>query len=65
MVESSTYPSDRMELEPNKEAWIDPLPDSEDVRDADPIGGSDVAATIADAFRQGGRHALARADATP
>jgi hypothetical protein len=49
----STYPSGRMELEPNKKAWIDPFPDSEDVRDTDPIGSSDVAAAIAEAFRRG------------
>jgi hypothetical protein len=52
-----------MELEPNKKAWIDPFPDSEDVWDTDPIGSSDVAAAIAEAFRRGGRHALATANA--
>jgi hypothetical protein len=53
LVGNSTYPSGRMELEPNKKAWIDPFPDSEDVRDTDPIGSSDVAAAIAEAFRRG------------
>jgi hypothetical protein len=53
LVASSTDPNGRMELEPNQKAWIDPFPDSEDVRDADPIGSSDVAAAIAEAFRRG------------
>jgi hypothetical protein len=53
LVGSSTYPSGTMELEPNKKAWIDPFPDSEDVWDTDPIGSSDVAAAIAEAFRRG------------
>jgi hypothetical protein len=51
LVGNSSY--GRMKLEPNKKAWIDPFPDSEDVRDADPIGSSDVAAAIAEAFRRG------------
>jgi hypothetical protein len=53
LVGSSTHPSGRMELEPIKKAWIDPFPDSEDVRGTDPIGSSDVAAAIAEAFRRG------------
>ena len=52
LVGNSSYYG-RMKLEPNKKAWIDPFPDSEDVRDADPIGSSDVAAAIAEAFRRG------------
>jgi hypothetical protein len=51
LVGNSSY--GRMKLEPNKKAWVDPFPDSEDVRDADPIGSSDVAAAIAEAFRRG------------
>ena len=51
LVGNSSY--GRMKVEPNKKAWIDPFPDSEDVRDADPIGSSDVAAAIAEAFRRG------------
>jgi hypothetical protein len=51
LVGNSSY--GRMKLEPNKKAWIDPFPDSEDVRDTDPIGSNDVAAAIAEAFRRG------------
>lgn len=48
---SSAYPNGRMELEPK--AWIDPFPDNEKVRDADPISSSDVEAAIAEAFYRG------------
>jgi len=44
-------PNGRMELEPK--AWIDPFPDSEEVRDADPISSSDVETAIAEAFHRG------------
>ena len=51
LVGSSTYPNGRMGLEPK--AWIDPFPDSEEVRDADPISSSDVETAIAEAFHRG------------
>jgi hypothetical protein len=53
LVGNSAYPNGRMEPEPNKRAWVDSFPDSEEVRGADPIGSNDVAAAIADAFRRG------------
>jgi hypothetical protein len=52
-VGNSIYSSGRMELQPTTRAWIDAFPDSEEVRDADPIASSDVVAAIAEAFRRG------------
>jgi hypothetical protein len=42
-----------MRVDSNAEAKLEALRDSEDVPDANPIGNSDVAAAIAEAFRRG------------
>jgi hypothetical protein len=53
LVESSTQPYARTRVDSYEEAKLEALRDGEDVQDANPIGNSDVAAAIAEAFRRG------------
>jgi hypothetical protein len=42
-----------MRVDSDEGAKLEALRDSEDVQDANPIGNSDIAAAIAEAFRRG------------
>jgi len=62
LIGSSTPPYTRKGLDPFDRGLIDPLLESTEVEDADPLVSSDVEAAITEAFRRGeeqgifGRH---------
>jgi hypothetical protein len=53
LLGSSTHPYGRARVDSPEKAWIEAFQESEEVQDAIPIGSSEVAAAIAEAFRRG------------